>query len=81
VQQQDVRRNYISIVSDAIERERSAGTAARSQPETMKDFVGRLTAVLKRRLSPDRHVLADAAGIRRERCGLRPFGRDEGTLS
>jgi hypothetical protein len=50
VQQQDVRRNYISIVSDAIEHERSAGTAARSQPETMKDFVGRLTAVLKRRL-------------------------------
>ena len=50
VQQQDVRKNYIGIVSDATERERAAGTAARWQPGTMKDFVGRLTAVLKRRL-------------------------------
>ena len=50
MQQQDVRKNYISIVNDAPESERTAGKAARSQPGTMKEFVGRLTAVLKRRL-------------------------------
>ncbi|WP_130214229.1 hypothetical protein [Bradyrhizobium genosp. SA-3] len=49
VQQQDVRKNYISILNDAPESERAAGTA-QSQPGTMKDFVGRLTAMLKRRL-------------------------------
>lgn len=50
VQQQDVRKNYISIVNDAPESERAAGRAARSRPVAMKDFVGRLTAVIKRRL-------------------------------
>lgn len=50
MQQQDVRKNYISIVNDAPESERATGAGARSQPGPMKDFVGRLTAVLKRRL-------------------------------
>jgi hypothetical protein len=48
--QQDVRKNYISIVSDAPETEQAAGTAARAQPGTVKDLVGRLTAALRRRL-------------------------------
>jgi hypothetical protein len=48
--QQDVKKNYISILSDAPENEQAAGTAARSHPRTMKDFVGRLAAVLKSRL-------------------------------
>ncbi|WP_128934935.1 hypothetical protein [Bradyrhizobium zhanjiangense] len=50
VQQQDVRKSYISIVNDARESERTAGTGARSQRGAVKDFVGRLTAMLKRRL-------------------------------
>jgi GTP1/Obg family GTP-binding protein len=40
--QQDVRKNYISIVNDAPDHEQAAST--------MKDFVGRLATVLKRRL-------------------------------
>jgi len=47
--QQDVKKNYISIVSDVPENEQAARTAARSHPGAVKDFVGRLTAVLKRR--------------------------------
>ena len=47
--QQDVRKNYISIVSDAPGNEQPAGLAARAQPGTVKDFVARLTAALKRR--------------------------------
>ena len=48
--QQDVRKNYISIVNDAPAHEPPAGTASRSQPGTVKDLVGRITAALKRRL-------------------------------
>ncbi|MHC2292942.1 hypothetical protein [Bradyrhizobium barranii] len=48
--QQDVRKNYISIVNDAPDHEQEASTAPRPQPGTMKDFVGRLATVLKRRL-------------------------------
>ncbi|MBR0743591.1 hypothetical protein JQ582_06635 [Bradyrhizobium japonicum] len=48
--QQDVRKNYISIVNDAPDHEQAASTAPRPQPGTMKDFVGRLATVLKRRL-------------------------------
>ncbi|WP_441234939.1 hypothetical protein [Bradyrhizobium sp. 930_D9_N1_4] len=48
--QQDVRKNYISIVNDAPENEQAADTAPQPQPGTMKDLFGRLAAVLKRRL-------------------------------
>lgn len=48
--QQDVRKNYISIVNDAPEHQQAASTAPRPQPGTMKNFVGRLATVLKRRL-------------------------------
>jgi len=48
--QQDVRKNYISIVNDAPDREQAASTTPRPQPGTMKNFVGRLATVLKRRL-------------------------------
>ncbi|MCK1739802.1 hypothetical protein IVA80_02645 [Bradyrhizobium sp. 139] len=46
--QQDVRKNYISVVNDGPEIEQAAG--APMQPGTVKDLVNRLTAVLKRRL-------------------------------
>jgi len=45
--QQDVRKNYISIVNDGPVTEQAAGTATR--PGTVKDLVNRLAAVLKRR--------------------------------
>ncbi|MCS3731712.1 hypothetical protein [Bradyrhizobium betae] len=48
--QQDVRKNYISIVNDAPANEPAADTLARSRPGTVKDLVDRLAAVLKRRL-------------------------------
>lgn len=48
--QQVVRKNYISIVNDLPDDEQAADIAARSQPGTMKDFVGRLATVLKRHL-------------------------------
>ncbi|MBR0817062.1 hypothetical protein [Bradyrhizobium liaoningense] len=48
--QQDVRKNYISIVNDGPGTEQAAGTATRSRPGTVQDLVNRLTAVLKRRL-------------------------------
>jgi len=49
VQQQDTRRNYIGIVSDTAEEERTADTAARSQPRVVSDLVERLAAALRRR--------------------------------
>jgi hypothetical protein len=50
--QQDARRNYIGIVSDTTEEERTADTAARSQPHVVSYLVGRLAAALKRRPKP-----------------------------
>ena len=47
--QQDVKKNYISILSEAPENEQAASTVARLHPGTVKDFVDRLAAVLKRR--------------------------------
>lgn len=46
--QQDVKKNYIGIVSDTTEEERLAGSAAQSQPHVMSYLVRRLAAVLKR---------------------------------
>lgn len=48
--QQDVRKNYISIVNDAPANEQAADTVARSRPGTVKDLVDRLAGALKRRL-------------------------------
>ncbi|WP_375310003.1 hypothetical protein WHZ77_22810 [Bradyrhizobium sp. A5] len=48
--QQDVRKNYISIVNDASANEQAADTVARSRPGTVKDLVDRLAGALKRRL-------------------------------
>jgi hypothetical protein len=48
VPQQDVRKNYIGIVSDTTEDERIADGAARAQPRVVRYLVGRLAAVLGR---------------------------------
>ena len=48
MQQQDATRNYIGIVNDTTEDERSADTAAPSQPRVMSYLVARLRAVLRR---------------------------------
>lgn len=48
VQQQDTRKNYIGIVSDATDEEQIAESVARSQPPVMSYLFGRLAAVLKR---------------------------------
>lgn len=52
VQQQDTRRNYIGLVNDTAEEERTADSAARSQPHVLSYLVGRLAAALKRRAKP-----------------------------
>jgi hypothetical protein len=46
--QQDVKKNYISILSDAPEHAQAADAATRPRAGTMRDFVGRLAAVLRR---------------------------------
>ena len=46
VPQQDARKNYIGIVSDATEEERIADTA---QPHILSYLVGRLAAALGRK--------------------------------
>lgn len=46
--QQDARKNYIGIVSDATEEERIADTAMRAQAHVVSYLVGRLAAVLGR---------------------------------
>lgn len=46
--QQDVKKNYISILSDAPEHAQAADAATRPHAGKMRDFVGRLAAVLKR---------------------------------
>jgi len=46
--QQDVRKNYISIVNDAPPNEQAADTVAWSRPGTVKDLVDRLAGALKR---------------------------------
>jgi hypothetical protein len=48
VPQQDARKNYIGIVSDATEEERIADTAVRAQPHIMSYLVGCLAAALRR---------------------------------
>ena len=46
--QQDARKNYIGIVSDATDDERTAEGAARTQPHVVAYLVGRLAAALGR---------------------------------
>ncbi|MFH4170917.1 hypothetical protein WAJ14_19840 [Acinetobacter baumannii] len=46
--QQDARKNYIGIVSDTAEAERSADTALRAQPHVVSYLFGRLAAALGR---------------------------------
>jgi hypothetical protein len=45
VPQQDARKNYIGLVSDTAEEERSADTVLRAQPR-VSDLLGRLAAAL-----------------------------------
>ena len=46
--QQDARKNYIGLVSDAAEEERRADTVLRAGPLVVSDLFGRLAAALGR---------------------------------